>query len=80
MNVVTAMNKVYALLNANDLAGAQDAVMTIEDTHCVLPSSVFEQVLRSAAKAGKLEPSYATWCARAYGRKSFAALMAEIMA
>jgi hypothetical protein len=67
MTAVEAMREVYGFLNDSNVAGAQAAVVAIENEGSVLPSSVFERVLEQAVEAGKLASFYANFCKRAYG-------------
>lgn len=80
MNALEAMNEVYGHLNEGDVASAQRAVCTIESNACVLPSSIFERVLRAAVEADSLLPFYREFCERAYGRATFASMLASMEA
>lgn len=80
MNAIEAMCEVFGYLETGDFACAQCAVMAIEQEHSVLPSSVFEKVLRAAIAADELLPQYAEWCRNAYGRRAYAEIVAQIAA
>jgi len=79
-NVVEAMGEVFGYLNAGDVAGAQAAVCAIESEVSTLPSSIFERVLRDSVKAGCVLPFFADFCERAYGRKTYADMLASMTA
>lgn len=78
MSVLDAMNRVQSLLNAGELEDAQLAVYEIESRESVLPSSMFESVLRAAVKADRLLPRYEQFCNGAYGRRQYASMVEHI--
>jgi len=77
MTAIEAMNEVNGYLNAGNIAGAQAAVVAIEAEQTVLPSSVFERVLRKAVESGELLPFYADFCKSAYGRDVYEVIEAS---
>ena len=75
MTALEAMNEVNGFLNDGNIAGAQAAVVAIEAEQTVLPSSVFERVLRKAVESGELLPFYADFCKRAYNEEVFVSIV-----
>lgn len=58
MTALEAMEEVNGFLSDGNVAGAQAAVVAIESEGSVLPSSVFERVLRAAVEQKVLLPFY----------------------
>ena len=79
MNAMIAMSRVFGHLTDNNVVAAQQAVLSIEAKGSVLPSSVFERVLRAAVAAGELQPAYATFCVSAYGKAAFTKIVHEVL-
>jgi hypothetical protein len=77
-NAIEAMHEVYEYLNSGDFAMAQCAVMARESEAITLPSSVFEKVLRLSIANDQLLPLYASWCERAFGRRSYASIVHSV--
>lgn len=77
MTALEAMNEVYGFLNEGNVAGAQAAVVTIESEGSVLPSSVFERVLRAARDSYTLLPFYAQFCRSAFGEGVYDRILSE---
>lgn len=80
MTAIEAMDTVTKQLLANDLIGAQHAVLNIEKHQSVLPSSTFERVLKASVHADCLLPTYSEFCQRAYGRAAYANIVAKAKA
>jgi len=79
MSSVEAMNCVNEHLAAGDVTGAQAIVILIEKQSSILPSSMFERVLRAAVKADCLTDDYSQWCERAYGRRQWPDVLQEAL-
>lgn len=78
MPAIEAMREVYGFLNDGNVVGAQAAVVAIENEGNVLPSCVFERVLKRALATGLLAPFYANFCKRAYGEDAYSEIVAAV--
>lgn len=79
MGAIEAMARVFAHLDDGDAVAAQRAVLGIEARGSVLPSSMFERVLRAAIEQDDLTPEYAHFCRAAYGAKVYVDLCAKFL-
>ena len=80
MNTMQAMGEVYGYLRDGDVASAQCAVCAIEEKASVLPSSMFEHVLRAAVERDGLLPFFADFFRRVYGEETFTNMVESMQA
>jgi hypothetical protein len=78
MTPVEAVALVFGLVRIKSWTSAQQAILDIESQGSILPSSVFELVLRHSLLADRLLDEYADFCKRSYGREQYQAIIVAI--
>jgi len=79
VTALEAMDEVNGYLDDGNIAGAQAAVVAIEQEQTVLPSSVFGRVLREALKTDSILPFYSEFCKRVFSADAYNDIVATTL-